>query len=95
MGYTYFDTARGAVEAGGASAGGHSGCEGILVRPAVDEVGMQAVTSGVTHGVDPVLVVGVGGCVIEELVEDRVNGLGVGLRADAAVVIITLREGDL
>lgn len=56
---------------------------------------MQTVTSGVTHGVDPVLVVGEWGSVVEELVEDRVDGLGVRLRADTAVVVARRREGHM
>jgi len=89
------DTARLGVEAVGALAGSHGSIEESLVSPAVEEIAVQAVTGGVTHGPDQVLVIREGGGVIEELVEDRVDGLGVRLRADTSVVVTEGGEGHV
>ena len=56
---------------------------------------MQAVACGVAHGVHPAVKVREGGGVVEELVEDGVDRLRVGLRAHAAVVGANGWEGHL
>lgn len=89
------DGAARRVDALGTRAGGEAVLQRRLVGPAVDEVAVEAVASGVAHGVDEVLVVGVRGGVVEELVEDGEDGDGVGGRADATVVVADSRVGHL
>ena len=49
---------------------------------------MKPVASGVTHSKHPVFPFRIWRCVVEELVEYRVDGFWVGLRAYSAVVIL-------
>lgn len=83
------------VDAVGAGAGGDGELEGVLVLPALEVVGVQAVAGGVAVGVDEAVEVLDRAGVVEELVEDREDGLGVRLRAHAGVVVANSREGDL
>ena len=56
---------------------------------------MQAVSGGIAHGVHPAVEVGEGRGVVEELVENGVDSLRVGLWAHAAIVGADGREGHL
>lgn len=76
----------------------HGVLQAVLVRPAVEEVAVEAVAGGVAVGVDPAAEV-LGrdlAHVVVELIEDGHNGDGVRLGADAAVVVAKFaREGHL
>ena len=79
------DTAARGVDTLGTGASSHHAVKGGLV-PAVDEVTVQPVSSGVTHSPDELVEVSERRGVVEELVEDGVDGDGVGLRAVTTVV---------
>lgn len=83
------------VDAVGARAGGDGELEGVLVLPALEVVGVEAVAGGIAVGVDEAVEVLDGAGVVEKLVEDREDGLGVRLRAHASVVVTNGREGNL
>lgn len=82
-------------DAVGTSAGGDSVVESILVLPALEVVGVKAVAGSITSGVDEAVEVLDCAGVVEELVEDREDGLGVRLRAHTGVVVTNSREGNL
>lgn len=56
---------------------------------------MQPVARRVAHGIHPAVEIGEGRGIVEELIEDTVNGLGVRLWAYAAVVLTNGGEGYL
>jgi hypothetical protein len=56
---------------------------------------MQAIPSRVAHCIHPAVEVREGRGVVEELVEDAIDGLRVGLRAHAAIVGTDGGEGHL
>lgn len=92
---SYIHTAARGVESIGTLAGGNRLDQGILVRPAVDEVAVQAVPGGIAHGVHPAVEVGEGRGVVEELVENGVDSLRVRLWAHATIVGAEGGEGHL
>lgn len=83
------------VNTSGSSAGTNSSLQTVLVLPALEVVTVKSVTSRVTHSPDKTVGVFNGASIVEKLVEDGQDGLGVGFGADAKVVVANGRERDL
>ena len=92
---SYIHTAVRRVRSIGTCAAGNGVDQCVLVCPAVDKIGVETVSCGVAHGVDPAVEVGEGRGVVEELVEDGIDGLWVRLGAYTTVVGSDCGKGHL
>lgn len=79
----------------GASASGNGTLQSVLVSPALQIVAVEPVTGTITASPGKTVEVLDGSSVIEKLVEDRKDSLGVRLRADTKVVVTNCGEGNL
>lgn len=92
---TDVQAAAAVVDTIGTGASGNGTLESVLVSPALDVVAVEAVTGTVTTSPGKTVEILDGSSVIEKLIEDRENGLGVRLRANTEVVVTNCGESNL